>query len=195
MELDIRVLPLIAERWGDLEDLFGPRGATGGCWCMWFRLKRSQFNAQKGEGNRQAMKSIVDSGEIPGLIAYVKGDSKENYNIPAGWISIAPRENFPVLERSRILKRVDLQPVWSIVCFFVRKEFRNMGVTGALLENALEFAGKNGADIVEAYPVEPKKSKSPDVFLYHGLYSSFVKAGFIEVARRSETRPIMRYFY
>ena len=78
MELDIRVLPLIAERWGDLEDLFGPRGATGGCWCMWFRLKRSQFNAQKGEGNRQAMKSIVDSGEIPGLIAYAKGDSKEN---------------------------------------------------------------------------------------------------------------------
>ena len=70
-----------------------------------------------------------------------------------------------------------------------------MGVTGALLEDALEFAGENGADIVEAYPVEPKKSKSPDVFLYHGLYSSFVKAGFIEVARRSETRPIMRYFY
>lgn len=167
----------------------------GGCWCMWFRLKRAEFEAQKGEGNRQAMKAIVDSGEIPGLIAYLNNESNTNRNEPVGWISISPRENFPLLDRSRILKRVDQQPVWSIVCFFVHRDYRNRGVTSVLLENGLVYARENGADIVEAYPVEPKKSKSPDVFLYHGLYSSFLKAGFLEVARRSETRPLMRYYF
>ncbi len=92
-------------------------------------------------------------------------------------------------------KEFDQQPVWSIVCFFVHREYRNRGVTSVLLENGLVYAREKGADIVEAYPVEPKKSKSPDVFLYHGLYSSFIKAGFLEVARRSETRPLMRYYF
>jgi hypothetical protein len=54
--------PLTAERWTDFEKLFGKRGACGGCWCMWWRLKRSEFERQKGEGNRKAIKRIVDSG-------------------------------------------------------------------------------------------------------------------------------------
>ena len=48
------------------------------------------------------------------------------------------------------------------------------------------------AKIVEAYPVEPKTSPMPDVFAYTGIASVFQEAGFREVARRSETRPIMR---
>jgi GNAT superfamily N-acetyltransferase len=162
---------------------------------MWFRLKRSQFEAQEGEGNRLAMKEIVDSGEIPGLIAYFNSESNTNFDKPVGWISVAPREHFPVLDRSRILKRVDQKQVWSIVCFFVHKDHRKIGMTRSLLESALVYAKENGAEIVEAYPVDPKKKKSRDAFLYHGLYSSFVKSGFVEVARRSETRPIMRYYY
>jgi hypothetical protein len=31
--------------WIDLEKLFGAHGACGGCWCMWWRLKRSVFPA------------------------------------------------------------------------------------------------------------------------------------------------------
>jgi len=62
--------PLTPERWPDFETLFGPRGACGGCWCMWYRMKRSDFEKQKGEGNRQIMKNLVDSGEIPGILAY-----------------------------------------------------------------------------------------------------------------------------
>lgn len=61
-----------------------------------------------------------------------------------------------------------------------------------VLKAAIEYAHQNGAQIVEAYPVEPKAGKIPDVFAYMGLPSTFLKAGFIEVARRSETRPIMR---
>ncbi len=178
---------LTPERWQDLEALFGERGACGGCWCMWWRVKRSQFEKQKGEENRRAFKEIVDSGEIPGLLAYAEGQ-------PIGWCSVAPREDFPVLDRSRTLKRVDDQPVWSVVCFFVAKPFRRKGVTAELLRAAVEYARERGAKIVEGYPIEPKKPDMPAPFAWTGLASTFRRAGFVEVLRRSETRPIMRYF-
>jgi hypothetical protein len=37
-ELDLAFHPLTPERWHDLEQLFGTRGACGGCWCMWWRV-------------------------------------------------------------------------------------------------------------------------------------------------------------
>jgi len=62
-----------------------------------------------------------------------------------------------------------------------------------VLRAAVEYVKEQGARIVEGYPVEPKKTRMPDAFAYTGLVSTFRKAGFVEVLRRSETRPIMRY--
>ncbi|MGE5575925.1 MAG: GNAT family N-acetyltransferase [Syntrophothermus sp.] len=154
---------------------------------MWWRLSRSQFEKQKGEGNKQAMKEIVASNHIPGLLAYEDGK-------PVAWCSVAPREEFPVLDRSRTLKRVDDRSVWSVVCFFVARPFRRRGMTVKLLQAAVDYARDNGATIVEGYPVEPKKASMPEAFAWTGLVSAFRKAGFVEVTRRSETRPIMRFF-
>jgi len=154
---------------------------------MWWRLKRSEFERQKGEGNRKAMKAIVDSGEVPGILAYTG-------NVPVGWCSVAPRPSFPVLNRSRILKKIDESPVWSIVCFFVDKNYRNKGLSVQLLQAVIEYVKKRGGTVLEGYPVEPKKDKMPAAFAWTGLASAFRKAGFLEVARRSDTRPMMRFF-
>ena len=178
--------PLTPARWADFERLFGERGACGGCWCMWWRLKRSVFDKQKGAGNKRAMKAIVRKGEVPGIIAYA---GKE----PIGWCSVAPRDDFSALERSRILKPVDEQPVWSVVCFFVERAHRSSGVSVELLKAAVAHAKRHGARIVEGYPVEPKQDRMPDAFAWFGLASAFERAGFKEVARRSPTRPIMRF--
>lgn len=180
--------PVTPELWDDFETLFGERGAVGGCWCMWFRLKRSDFDVKKGEQNKQSMHAIISSGEIPGILAY-------DQDQPVGWCSVAPREAFPVLDRSWVLKRVDDQPVWSVVCFFIAKDYRQRGLSGILLRAALDYARQNGARIVEGYPVEPKNDSTPDVFAFTGLASTFLQAGFVEVARRSETRPLMRYYF
>lgn len=183
---DLKFLPLTPEIWNDFVTLFGDRGACGGCWCMWWRLQRKTFNEQKGERNKQAIKNLVESGEIPGIIAFV-GDT------PAGWCAVGPRENFSALQRSRLLRPLDDQKVWSIVCFFIDKKYRNQGLSVELLKAAVRYVEDRGGKIVEGYPVEPKKEKMPDVFAYYGLTSAFRKAGFEECARPSETRSIMRY--
>jgi hypothetical protein len=63
-----------------------------------------------------------------------------------------------------------------------------------LLEAVVKFAQQHGAQIIEGYPIDAggEKKSAPSVFT--GLASTFAQAGFVEVARRSPTRPIMRYF-
>jgi GNAT superfamily N-acetyltransferase len=153
---------------------------------MWFRQTGLEHRRRKGAGNRAALKAIVDRGQVPGLLAYVDG-------LPAGWCSVAPREEFGRLQRSRTLKAIDDRPAWSIVCFFVRGDFRNRGLAAALLGAAVRYAVERGARIVEAYPFDPSSGGTPDSAVYSGVVSMFEEAGFREVARRSRTTPIMRY--
>jgi len=183
---DLKFYPLTPERWSDFEKFFGKHGACGGCWCMWWKLKRSDFMRQRGEANRKALKKIVDSGKVPGILAYADSE-------PVGWCAVSPREAYPALERSPVRKRVDNEPVWSVVCFFVAKPFRGKGLMTKLLQAAIDYVHSQGGKIVEGYPVEPKKGRMPDPFAYTGLVSSFRKVGFVEVLRRSESRPVMRY--
>jgi GNAT superfamily N-acetyltransferase len=177
--------PLTPRRWPDLESLFGERGACGGCWCMWWRLTRTQFAKHKGNQNKAAFKRIVDAGEMPGVLAYA-GEQ------PVGWCAVAPRDSYPSLERSRTLARVDGQAVWSVTCLFVARPFRRRGISVRLLRAAASHAHSRGAATVEGYPVEPRTPAMPDVFAWTGLASAFHQAGFREVLRRSQTRPIMR---
>ena len=183
---ELKFHPLTPQRWNDLEKLFGPRGACGGCWCMFWRLSRSEFQKQKGEPNKRALKRLVESGDAPGLLAYADRE-------PVGWCAIAPRDAYPALARSRLLQPVDDQPVWSISCLFVARTFRRKGVSVGLLKAVIDYVRKSGGAIVEGYPQEPRKVEMPDVFAWTGLASAFRQAGFEECLRRSPTRPIMRF--
>ena len=87
---------------------------------------------------------------------------------------------------------MDDEPVWSVSCLFVARPFRRRGLSVALLNAAAEHARARGAAVVEGYPVEPNSENAPAAFVWTGLASAFLRAGFVEVARRSETRPIMR---
>ena len=178
--------PATADRWRDVEKVLGERGGCGGCWCMFWRTPRKEFVEGKTGGNKRALKRVVTRGPIaPGILGYVGGE-------PIAWCAVAPRLEYPALERSRVLKPVDDKPVWSVSCLFVLKAYRRQGVSVRMLEAAAEFARSHGASIVEGYPVEPSSDAAPDPFIWTGTASAFLKAGFKEVARRSATRPIMR---
>jgi GNAT superfamily N-acetyltransferase len=153
---------------------------------MLWRLTRSEFDRQKGDGNRRALKVIVESGVAPGLLGYSGGR-------PVAWCAVAPRVDYPALERSRILARVDDEPVWSATCLFIARSFRRQGLTVRMLAAAVAYAGQRGARIVEGYPVEPRSADMPAAFAWTGTASAFRQAGFTEALRRSPTRPIMRF--
>ncbi len=177
--------PLTMDTWPAFEKLFGTKGACGGCWCMHWRLSASDFNKQKGESNKFALLQIVNNGLPTGVLAFDRDEA-------VGWCAIAPREHLKRFDTSRVLQQVDEMPVWSVHCFFIKKEYRNKGLSENLLKAATAYAASNGATMVEGYPVEIKKGKTPDVFAWTGLAQVFVRAGFNEIIRRSETRPIMR---
>jgi GNAT superfamily N-acetyltransferase len=84
--------------------------------------------------------------------------------------------------------------VWSISCFLMKKQFRRKGLTLPLLKEALSFAESYGAEIVEGYPADTKGKIQADVFVWTGILSTFLKAGFKEMPRNSPSRPIVRYY-
>ena len=154
---------------------------------MAWRLKSSDFEKQKGQGNKKAMRNLVRKNEQIGIIAYM---GKQ----PVGWCAAAPRDKFIRLNNSRVLKRIDDEPVWSITCFFIAKEFRRMGLSTELLKGVINFCRKKKIKILEGYPGVPYSKNIPAAFAWTGIPSSFEKAGFSEAARRSKSRPIMRYY-
>ena len=167
--------PATPERWPDLEALFNAKGCSvaRGCWCMAYRLSGSRPlppGMTRAQANRAALKALVDAGNPPGLIAY-RG------KIPVGWVSIGPREEYAKLKRSPVMKAVDEQPVWSVICFVVPSEYRGQGVARTLLSAAVVYAKKRGATLVEAYPVD-KPARSKDDYMWFGAKSLYDHAGF-----------------
>jgi ribosomal protein S18 acetylase RimI-like enzyme len=140
---------------------------------------------KRAASNRNELRALVDRGNPPpGLIAY-RG------RVPVGWISLGPREQFAKLARSPVMKPIDDQQVWSIVCFVVPSEYRRQGVARALLDGAMNYARKRGVRLIEAYPVD-KPERSADENIWFGAKSMYDRAGFREVARRKPARPVVR---
>ena len=152
---------------------------------MWWRQTQREHNQNSGAVNKRKFKRLVASGAEPGIIAY-SGDE------PVGWCAVRPREEFGRFEKSRVLAPVDDQPVWSVTCLFIAKGHRQQGVSTALLKAAVKHVKKNRGKIVEGYPVDAH-GKQPDAWVWTGIASAYLAAGFKEVERRSKTRPIMRY--
>jgi GNAT superfamily N-acetyltransferase len=187
MKLDVH--PLTSERWTDLETIFTARGCSvaRGCWCMFYRRSGAQAapaGMRRADFNRRQLRALVEGGTSPGLIGYSGG-------VPVGWISLGRREQYEKLARSPVMKPVDDQPVWSVVCFVVPSAHRRRGVAAALLASGIRWARSQGARIVEAYPVDASGPLRDDN-LWFGTASMFERAGFHEVARRKRTRPIFR---
>jgi GNAT superfamily N-acetyltransferase len=180
----LEVHAVTPDRWDDLAELAGERGFTSGCWCMWWRVSSKEFDERHGAGLRGDLQELVARGPEPGLLAYVDG-------APAGWVAVAPREEYPRLDRSPKLRRLDDRPVWSITCFTIHRRHRRRGVAAALLDAAVDFARRRGAEVVEAYPIDTAGGKRSSADLYTGTLAMFERAGFEEVARRGG-RPIVR---
>ena len=185
----LEIHPLDKQRWKDLETLFNGRGGSQvrGCWCMYYRRSgRADKPADTtyAQFNKCALKALVDNGIAPGLIGYRDGK-------PIAWVSLGPREDYAKLARSSVMKPVDDKPVWSVVCFYTAKEVRGEHLAEAMLKGAIAYARSHGARLIEAYPVD-KAARGSDDSMWFGAKSMYDRAGFVEVARRKPTRPVVR---
>jgi len=176
------IKPLTPDLWPALQELFGSRGACGGCWCMYWRIG-AEYRRRPATRNEVDFRDVVRHGPPPGLVAF-DGD------VAVGWCQLTPRDTLPFLDRQWRLKRVDDLPVWSISCFYVRIGYRRRGVTTALIREALRVAKRAKAPALEAYPFDAALSPSSTST---GYASTFARAGFKVVARRIPARPIMRH--
>lgn len=184
----LRFEPLTKNNWNKFVELFGEKGACGNCWCMFFRLPKTNFEEGKADdGNKNAMKQLVWDNHPTGLLAFYE-------DVPIAWCAFAPREDFSKLQKSRVHKPIDNKKVWSVPCTFIAKDFRRQGVSVELLKGLVQYAKTKGIKIIEAYPTIPTQEKLPDAFAWIGLYKSFERAGFEIVDHTSKSRPMVRFY-
>jgi GNAT superfamily N-acetyltransferase len=170
--------------WPKLEELFGPRGACGGCWCMFWRLEKGErWDDLKGAPAKRRFKSLVAAGRARGAIAFAGQE-------PVGWIAFGPRRDFPRLDRARTLACPDAGNVWALPCFYIKAGWRDRGVATALLKHALKSLRRAGAKVAEGYPVNLKPGQRlPNAFAWTGTRSIFANAGF-ELAGPATTSKV-----
>jgi len=187
----LAIHPLTADRWPDLEDLFGPqRGANSGCWCMWPRVAGVAFKAMDREHRKHAFHAIVAAGPPPGLLA-------DDGDRAVGWCAVGPRVSLARFQSAKTSRLVDepggteMSRIYAISCFFIRTGYRKRGLTSRLAREAIEFARAKGAAAIDVCAIEPQKPLTwGEGFV--GIASVFASLGFQEIARRSPRRPLMR---
>jgi GNAT superfamily N-acetyltransferase len=177
----LRCVPLSPDRLSDMERVFGERGVARRCFCMHWRRPDGGYRDERD--NRDRFAEIAVAGPPPGLLGYRADD-------PVGWVQVGPRSAFPTLGRSPLLKPVDETDPWTINCFVVRTGQRSQGIGKGLLEAGIAYAKSQGAETIEAYPVDGERSSLVDYFT--GTLAMFSAHGFAEVIRRNDTRPIVR---
>lgn len=185
---EITFEPLTTVNWDKFVELFGNKGASDNCWCMYYRLKPSEYKAgQTNNGNKKSMHTLIRNGKPAGLMA-VFGDQA------IAWCALAPRRDFIKLENSRKHKAIDNQDVWSIPCLFIHKNFRKKGISALLIRGVVQYARETGIRILEAYPKAKPVGKLPDAFAWHGFLDTFEAAGFQIVDRKSANHPMVRLY-
>lgn len=169
---------VVRERWLDFAGLFESRWGPTSCWCMVWRSPAAAAKQRDGASRRAAMKSRIDTGALVGILAY-------HDRAPVAWCSIAPRDTYRPLAGPEAATG---ERVWSLACFFIKREFRGQGLTGALLRAAIDRAARQDATVVEAYPGDPD---SPS-YRFMDFIDTFSNAGFHEVGRAGRRRHVMR---
>ena len=140
------------------------------------------------EEKRELLHADLMHEPASALIAYVDGEA-------AGWVKVSPRPDQPRLARTRAFQEspepFEDGSVWAVTCFVVRREHRGAGLSSRLLAAAVDHARRHGARVVEGYPVDAGATKTSSNELFHGALSTFLDAGFSEVARPKPARPIV----
>lgn len=184
----IEIVPASVDRFDDVEHALTGGGDGGSCWCQWWMLRNTDFQSTTADERRELLRGDLAAPVPSALLAYVENEA-------AGWVKVSARPDQPRLAATRNLQLshepFEDRSVWAITCFVVRREHRGAGVAARLLDAAVAHARDNGARVIEGYPIDVAVKKTSSNELFHGALSTFLDAGFIEVARPTPSRPIV----
>jgi GNAT superfamily N-acetyltransferase len=191
----LSVVPANQASWDDLQTIFGARGNAARCQCQRFKLHRLEsFGSFPTEERAERLREQTDCGHpdsdtTSGLVAYLGEE-------PVGWCAVEPRPEYGGLLRNnrvpwegRTEDKTD-RSVWAVTCFFTRAGFRKRGISRELARAAVDFARERGARAIEGYPINTKKVILEELLV--GTVGVFSDAGFIEIARPTLRRVVMR---
>ncbi len=172
----IEVAPATLDRFDDVATMIGPKNPTASvCWCLSHRIDSRTNRELVGPARGEYVRGLCSRPVAPGVLAYGEdGDV-------VGWAAVAPRAELP-FARSRKIPHVDDLPVWSVWCIRVRPGHRGQGISGHLLQGAVEYARSQGAPAVEGYPVDNQGKKVDLTMAYVGTRGLFERAGFAKAA-------------
>ncbi len=186
MELQIKVVT--SALLDDVGRLFSSDAVTEECRCMWFIIPVKQFHAVGSDGNRAGFSKLAAESDLPlGLLAYQNDQ-------PVGWCAAGPRSRYARALKTPTYKGQETNSesnIWLVPCFFIHKNARGVGISQALLEDAVKLAEANGASAIDGFPYTGAKSRaSGDMQVgYEALFSS---CGFVPIRRPSTNRVVMR---
>jgi GNAT superfamily N-acetyltransferase len=161
----VRVVPVTRSNWDDFATLFESKGAPHYCWCTVYRDGKNRSN----ESKKASIAGLVERSTPIGVLAY-----RDDQAI--GWCSVAPRENYLRLAKSRTMPRTTplATPTWAVLCFFILRSHRKSGVAQMLLDGAVEYALSHGAEVVEGFPHDTSGVSST----HRGHSAIFASCGF-----------------
>ncbi|HEV7694199.1 MAG TPA: GNAT family N-acetyltransferase [Hyphomonadaceae bacterium] len=172
--------PVTKATWPDLEALFEARGGPSYCWCMPFRpLDVKNRTASSKADRKRGLKAMVQKRTPVGLVGYLEGE-------PVAWCSVGPRDSF--IDKLTDKYDPEEKGVWSVTCFFVRRDHRGEALTQQMLDAALAYAKKRGAKVLEGYPV-PATSPS---YRFMGFLPLFRGRKFKAAGKAGSRRHVMR---
>lgn len=141
---------------------------------VWRNMANGKDRSKKDD-KKNSLKTYVDQGLPIGILCY---DNTE----PTAWCAVAPRDSYRNLGGTKTR-----DPVWSLVCFFVKKDHRKQGVIRKLIATAEQYAKKNGAAYLEAYPVD----KASPSYRFMGFKSTFEASGYHFKQKAGTRRNVM----
>lgn len=187
--MSVMIQPATADRFNDAQHVLSGGGDGASCQCQWWMMRNRDWQQTTRDERTALLRAEFDGSPAPGLIAVVDGGA-------GGWVRVGPRTVQVRLAHTRAFAQNSAQPwddpsVWAVSCFVVRREFRGQGLTTQLLDAAVAAARDGGARVIEAYPIDTTATTKRTNDLYVGVLSTFLEAGFREVARIRPDRAIV----
>lgn len=174
--MTVVIRPATTELFDDVETMLGPKRRPDAiaCWCLTYRVGATASAKLDAPQRREAVRDLCSQEPSPGILAYRNGEV-------IGWASVAPRSQITELSDTKTYPHLGEGEPWSIFCLRTRGGKRREGIGQQVLRGAIEFAWDNGAEVIEAYPLDTVEKLAP-IFTYPGLRSMFEKEGFEKVA-------------